>query len=503
MARYDMVQGYISVDYRESGSIRKAWNSSTKSSEVKVNPARKKSPSRRSLRTVDQTLNSKTTTNGQATTVDIGKWRGTENGKSKLSRSMDFGLSKQGPLSKMSSSLARSPLSVDKSAANSRILSQSANESPTLKLVRRKLGKSADRQASRYENAFENSIHRAEGQGTVEENCSDTESSSSGSLSVASIVNLRPRATAVPAHFWQDSTTSMKQLRVLGPSRSLTPIRATRSGTSTPQYPSSPSCQSRPTQVLSPLRSSASPMRTRAGNPMLMPQLSLNGRRSNTPFLPNISFELYKNRQTTGQQDEAHDLRLLNNRWLQWRFINAQTEVAMEMQAVTAECSLHSCLLRTNDLRISVASKLIEINKIKQAKKLESLIAANAERLEQWETMRSAHLTALCGLINALQAAIMRVPLIGGPKIDIQATKAILFSAIDIMNGLDEVIRKFLQKAEMVDAFLSELANTILMEKTCLFESRDLLAAAAALEMEERSLRAYIIQQEKEKMVGK
>ncbi|KAI5071978.1 hypothetical protein GOP47_0014229 [Adiantum capillus-veneris] len=72
--------------------------------------------------------------------------------------------------------------------------------------------------------------------------------------------------------------------------------------------------------------------------------------------------------------------------------------------------------------------------------------------------------------MNGLEADVVRVPLIRGPK----ATKEILSSAIDIMNGVD---MELLQKRQIADSVLSELAKTIVLEKVCLIECGDLLAA--------------------------
>ncbi|MCO5553744.1 hypothetical protein L7F22_007270 [Adiantum nelumboides] len=487
----------------------KAWNSSTKLSEGKTTPARKRSPLQHSLQVSEQTENSKPLSNGQAAKLNTRRWHGVGNGKPIMSRSMDFGFGKESSLSRATTSLlGRSASRADKSASISRPLSRSANEGPNPKLVRCTYVDFGDERVLKTDYADEKNANTEDIEGALlcvnsrDDNGSDTGSSSSGSLSVASFrTNVRPRATAVPARFWQDATsmTSMRCLKVPGSARSLTPVRATDSGHSTPQYPSSPSSQARPMQTLSTSRGWASPTKTRAGHPMLMTQLSLNGRRSSIPGLLNLNFETRKNKQVTGQQEEAHDLRLLHNRWLQWRFVNAQAQLVTNLQAATAECLLHNCFLRTSDLRMSVASKQGERNKFKQADKLDSVLSTNAEKIKEWETLLPGHALTLTGLMNALEATAVRVPLIGGPKIDIQTTKEILSSAIDIMNGVDASIIKYLRTAEIADSLLSELAKTVVLEKACLIECGDLLIAAASLEMEERSLRASFMQQEQEK----
>ncbi|KAI5078972.1 hypothetical protein GOP47_0006643 [Adiantum capillus-veneris] len=348
------LKGNISNDSQGAGTpatleTGKAWNSSTKLTEGKSTPVRKKSPLRRSLQVSEQTENSKPLSNGHAVKLDMRRWHGVGNGKPILSRSMDFSFGKEGSLIKATTSLlGRSPSRADKAATNSRLLSRSANEGSSPKVVRQIYMDSGDVRVLSTDFVDEDNANTEDMEGSLlcanspDDNGSDTESSSSGGFSIVSFrTNVRPRATAVPARFWQDASSmaSIRRLKVPGSTRSLTPVRATQSGHSTPQCPSSPSSQARPMQTLSTSRGWASPTKTRAGHPMLMSQLSLNGRRSNIPGLLNLNFETRKNKQATGQQEEAHDLRLLHNRWLQWRFVNAQTQLAMCVQAATAEVS--------------------------------------------------------------------------------------------------------------------------------------------------------------------
>lgn len=315
---------------------------------------RKRTPLRRSPQANEQTENYKPLVNGQSAKSDVRRWHGVGNGKTVMSRSMDFSFGKEGSISKATTSLlARSASRLDKASPNSHILSRSANEGPNPKVVRRIYNmNSADERVLKSDHVEEDNLSIGDTDeeirgrrpllraSSLDDNGSDTESSSSGSLSVASFAgNVRPRATVVPARFWQDSTstTSIRQLKVSSSTRSLTPVRATHSGHSNPQHPLSPSSQGRPMQALSPSHGLASPTRSRTGHPMLMSQLSLNGRRSNVSGLLNLTFETRKTKQAMGQQEEAHDLRLLHNRWLQWRFVNAQSELAMNTQMASAE----------------------------------------------------------------------------------------------------------------------------------------------------------------------
>ncbi|KAI5071721.1 hypothetical protein GOP47_0013972 [Adiantum capillus-veneris] len=113
--------------------------------------------------------------------------------------------------------------------------------------------------------------------------------------------------------------------------------------------------------------------------------------------------------------------------------------------------------------QLYLATKQGERSKLKRA---DRLCACG----KYWETLLPGHASTLTGLMNGLEADVVRVPLIRGPK----ATKEILSSAIDIMNGVD---MELLQKRQIADSVLSELAKTIVLEKVCLIECGDLLAA--------------------------
>ena len=134
----------------------------------------------------------------------------------------------------------------------------------------------------------------------------------------------------VPARFWQDPTR-IKQLKASKSSRSTTPIRSSHCTSPSPLSPS----YVKTVRVHSPSRRLASPTKIRSGHSMLV---SCNAtRRVASSSLLNFGVDSHKNKKYISQLEEAHELRLLHNRWLQWHFVNARAHTAMKAQAAEAE----------------------------------------------------------------------------------------------------------------------------------------------------------------------
>jgi hypothetical protein len=134
----------------------------------------------------------------------------------------------------------------------------------------------------------------------------------------------------------------------------------------------------------------------------------------------------------------------------------------------------------------------IKLQQARQTHKLRSILSTHAAHLQNWETLEEEHSSALTGVMVALEAAILRVPVTGGAKADVHAVEEALGSAVDVLNAVEV-------SAEKMDVLLSQLADTAAQERALLEECGDLLSLAASLEVEECSLRTYLIQLESEK----
>ncbi|XP_024364156.1 uncharacterized protein [Physcomitrium patens] len=372
---------------------------------------------------------------------------------------------------------------------------------------------------------------------TPQENMSDTESVSSG----GSIPGSRAgRGTTVPARVWQDMNGRIRRFSEGDRSRSsdvdlpavaIAPVKTVRrtkvlpyqpaasmlmnqsmngsttsawalspgraSGNSAPSTPHPPSSPSH-SKGTSPLRGLPSPQRSR---PVHGSAAALAGTARNFAGTT-LSFGIdgrSRGKKTLTQQEEAQLLRILHNRWLQWRFVNARAEAVMSAQKAAAERQLYNVWLKTSELRTSVAMQRIKLQQARQAHKLRSILSTHATHLEDWETLEEEHSNALTGCMEALESAILRVPVTGGARADVQAVKEALNSAVDVLNAVEASVHFLLPKTDSMEALLSQLAETAAQERALLEECGDLLSVAAALEVEERSLRTHLIQLENER----
>lgn len=202
---------------------------------------------------------------------------------------------------------------------------------------------------------------------------SDTDSVSSGSTSGMQDVNGvskarsgTPRGTVVSARFWQETNSRLRRLQDPGsplstspgsrmgapakfvqsrrysgdmnplssPRTMGSPIRgANRPASPSKLWTSSSSSMSSPSRGMSPSRGIASPSRVRngVGGPM-------NGSYPcNTPSILSFSVDIRRGKMGEDRIVDAHMLRLLYNRYLQWRFVNARADATFMVQKLNAE----------------------------------------------------------------------------------------------------------------------------------------------------------------------
>ncbi|XP_077236589.1 uncharacterized protein LOC143878171 isoform X2 [Tasmannia lanceolata] len=207
-----------------------------------------------------------------------------------------------------------------------------------------------------------------------------------------------------------------------------------------------------------------------------------------------------KGRKVSSHQEDVHLLRLLQNRYLQWRFANVKAEAAMNTQKSAAERSLSALVDKISELRDSVTRKHIELGQFKMIESLYTILNAQMPYLEQWDALEGEYSSSLLGAIKALQDASLRLPVTG--NIDIAELSEALKSATNLMVVISPLIESFLPKAERVDNLISELARIVNRERTLIEECGHLLSMSHMLQVEECSLRGQLIQLKQEASLG-
>ena len=191
---------------------------------------------------------------------------------------------------------------------------------------------------------------------------SDTDSVSSGSTnsgmqecggSGISIGRSGPRNIVVSARFWQETNSRLRRLQDPGSPLSTSPgsrIGAPAKFSQSKRF-SNDGAVSSPRTMASPIRGStrpASPSKhwTSASFPLrgLSPARLRNavggqmiGNSVNTPSILTFSVDIRRGKKGEDRIFDAHMLRLLYNRYLQWRFANARADATFMVQKLSAE----------------------------------------------------------------------------------------------------------------------------------------------------------------------
>ncbi|KAJ1268648.1 hypothetical protein BS78_07G150600, partial [Paspalum vaginatum] len=194
-----------------------------------------------------------------------------------------------------------------------------------------------------------------------------------------------------------------------------------------------------------------------------------------------------KGKKSAGQIENVHQLRLLNNRYLQWRFVNALSEEARS-QKNTVESILYSVWKGILTLRDALTITRTNVRHLQQELKLYDILTQQIGYLEQWLALEEE---CSCTLLEAIAAL----------KADGVAVRNAISSAVDVMQALSSSICYVQSKVEDRTSLVSELSIMSRQEKVALDQCRELLATTAKLQVQEISLRTHLMQM-KERSAG-
>ncbi|KAM7470496.1 hypothetical protein LguiA_008679 [Lonicera macranthoides] len=347
-----------------------------------------------------------------------------------------------------------------------------------------------------------------------EPTASDTDSVSSGSTSEvqeSARGRTAARGIAVSARFWQETNTRLRRLNDPGSpmSKMVVPPKFgqskkfptdSNSPLSTPRTMSSPMRggvrPASPSKLMtssmassSPSRGIVSPSRVRSSVAGTISS-NLNG----TPSVLSFAVDVRRGKVGENRIIDAHLLRLLYNRHLQWRFVNARSEAAAVVQKHGAEKNMWNAWITISDLRDSVTKKRHRLQLLKQKLKLASILRGQITRLEDWASLDKDLSISLVGAIEALKASTLRLPVGGGAIADIQSMKDAISSAFDVMQAVASSIYAHLSKVEEVNSLVAELAKATAKERALLQQCTDFLSLLAAKQVKNCSLRTHMLQ---------
>ncbi|CAI9765761.1 unnamed protein product [Fraxinus pennsylvanica] len=269
-------------------------------------------------------------------------------------------------------------------------------------------------------------------------------------------------------------------------------------GNSVVRYQSLPTPGSRPAspslsrvipsgaKVVNPSSRGPSPARVRPSSPSRQAQ-------SSTSVLSFI-VDIKRGKKAVNHIEDVHNLRLLYNRLLQWRYANARANSALHSQKIKAEKLLYNVWRATVCLWKSVIGKRIEHQQLRHKLKLYTVFDNQLACLDEWASIERDHTNVLSWAIQDLQASTLRLPVTEGAKGDIEAIKAAVCSAVDVIHVIGSSMGSIFLQVEGMNSVVSELAVVASQERVMLDECESLLAYTAAIQAEEHSLRTQLIQ---------
>ncbi|RZC74308.1 hypothetical protein C5167_049790 [Papaver somniferum] len=204
-----------------------------------------------------------------------------------------------------------------------------------------------------------------------------------------------------------------------------------------------------------------------------------------------------KGRKILSQQENVHSLKMLHNRYLQWRYANARAAISVNAQTTAAQQSLYGLASQVSKMRDSIKAKRADFENLKRREALSAILEAQIPHLDEWSALKGDYLNSLVGAIKALQDASLRLPIGGNVRADLKELDGALNSASNMMESISSNFESFVPKAEQMDSLVSELAAVASEERALIEECGDLLSHTQNLQVEECSLRGQLMQLKK------
>ncbi|XP_051145614.1 QWRF motif-containing protein 2-like [Andrographis paniculata] len=339
---------------------------------------------------------------------------------------------------------------------------------------------------------------------------SDSDSVSSGSTSGVQecLGASRGRGMAVPARFWHESNSKLRfrdpgsPLSTSPGSKLIAPPKLKRYSSdvvplsTTPRTMSSPVRggvrNASPSRLIAPVGSS--PSRGYSPSRIRNAVSTISNNFVETPSVLSFAVDIRRGKVGENRIIDAHLLRLLYNRHLQWQFVNARIEAVLLVQRHSSERNLWNAWITISDLRDAVTKKKYRLQLMRQKLKLASILKGQMNLLEDWASLEKDLSVSMVGAIEALKASTLRLPVVGGATADIQSLKDAIGSAVDVMQAMASSLRPLLPVVDEVNSLATELTKLTAKERSLLLRCTGFLSSLAALQVKHSSLRTHVVQ---------
>uniref|UniRef100_A0A2P2JH15 AUGMIN subunit 8 n=1 Tax=Rhizophora mucronata TaxID=61149 RepID=A0A2P2JH15_RHIMU len=272
-----------------------------------------------------------------------------------------------------------------------------------------------------------------------------------------------------------------------------TPVVRSLSSATAGSRPPSP-CRASVSKGVSPARTRPSTPPSRGVSPSRTRPSSVSSQPNNSTSVLSFIADFKKGKKGATHIEDAHQLRLLYNRYWQWRFANARAEAVLFIQKVNAEKTLYNVWRTTLALWDSVIRKRINVQQLKLELKLNAVLNGQMDYLDDWALLERDHANSLFRAVQDLESSTLRLPVTAGTKADTESLKFAICSAVDVMQAMGSSICSLLSRVEQMNGLVSELAVVTAEEKAKLDECESLLASTAAMQVEDHTIRTHLIQ---------
>ncbi|XP_074587873.1 QWRF motif-containing protein 2-like [Curcuma longa] len=318
-------------------------------------------------------------------------------------------------------------------------------------------------------------------------------------LGIPPVEKVTPRGISVPARFLQETSSRQRRLPNSGfclPPPSSSSTLQSELGLMRKLSVTNPSLFRRLIRSPSLANYMATPSRDMASRVRSGTNLTVSpsDQPANAPSIISFAAEVRRSKKGENRIEKAHTLRLLDNRYFQWRFVNAKITATLLSKKVIAEKNIYDACITTSNLRDSVSFKRSKLQILMDNLKLTSVLEGQITYLDEWSLIDSEHSKSLRGVVEAVKATTLRLPIVHGAKAYIQDLKHAVGSAAEVMQAIGSSVCSMSSMVEGAKSIISEIAKVTVEERSLLDQSKDLLSAIAAMHVAQCSLHSHIMQ---------
>ncbi|XLT14838.1 hypothetical protein HN51_060528 [Arachis hypogaea] len=237
-----------------------------------------------------------------------------------------------------------------------------------------------------------------------------------------------------------------------------------------------------------------SPGRSSLGSRFVPKAATESPKKANGGGVASKVLNYWKQRKASVIEEEGyHRFRILHNRLLQWRFINARAHFAVPRTKRVAEMQLFCVWFRTLVIRMMITQKIIELQNIKHLIKLYQIVIPQLTFLNEWEKLEGRNQESVGRLEKKLLALSNPMPLPHDLKANTVSVHETLSAAIEVMNLVEPLIMRFQTQVERILYLVTEIITTSKQEEQYLQDLMEVVPMITTLMEEEKNIQVCLI----------